>query len=259
MRIASVGDNCVDVYRQEEFVGGNSVNVAVHAARLKIRASYVGAVGDDHYGAVILNQIAAQGVDTSHVKTLPGNSAVTQVELVNGERVFGDYDPGVTASFKLDEEDIDFLAGHDIVVSALWGMVEDDLWRIKARGTAIAFDFATKLDDPVIDKAIPHVDYAFFAYDGEEEDFIRNYMKTIHARGPKQVITTRGDRGSIAYDGKHFFTFGIVPCQVVDTMGAGDSYIAAYLKGVISGCSIAECMAQGAENSSKTITYKGAW
>lgn len=33
-------------------------------------------------------------------------------------------------------EDIDFLAGHDLVVSGIWGMIESDLHRIKERNNA---------------------------------------------------------------------------------------------------------------------------
>jgi fructoselysine 6-kinase len=262
LKIATVGDNCVDAYKSlnKEFFGGNSLNVAVHCARLGVHAAYVGAIGDDEYGKKLLEELTRNKVDTSHVKILHGTTAVTQVELVNGDRVFGDYDEGVLALFKLDEKDIDFLAAQDIVASALWGMVETELGWIKKKGnTAIAFDFATKLEDTVIEKAIYDVDYAFFSYDGDDQKFIKDYMKGIYAKGPKQVITTLGDKGSIVWDGREFTSFGIIPCKVVDTMGAGDSYIAAYLKSIGEGKSISESMALGAANSSKVITYQGAW
>jgi fructoselysine 6-kinase len=261
MKIATIGDNCVDSYKSlnRESFGGNCVNVAVQSARLGMQAAYVGAFGNDGYGKKFLEILAKNKVDVSHVKILPGKTAVTEVELINGDRQLGDYDPGVTAIFKPDEADIDFLAGHDIVSSALWGMVENDLPRIKKRGTPIAFDFCDKLDHEIIDRIIDGVDYAFFSYDGEDLEFIKDYMKKIHSRGPKQVITTRGDKGSIAYDGREFFSQGIVPCKVVDTMGAGDSYIAAYLNGAGKGKPITECMLLGAETSSKVIQYEGAW
>jgi fructoselysine 6-kinase len=261
MKLATMGDNCVDAYRtlNRESFGGNCVNVAVQAVRLGIPAAYVGALGDDRYGREFLEVLKKQGVDTSHVKILPGKTAVTQVELVNGDRVFGDYDPGVTAVFKPSEADIEFLSGHDIVTSALWGMVENELIKVGERGTPIAFDFCDKLDHEIIDRIIGEVDYAFFSYDGDDLEFIKNYMKRLHSRGPRQIITTMGEKGSIAWDGKEFYIQGIVPCQVVDTMGAGDSYIAAYLTGLVQGKSIAECMVRGAEHSSRVIQYEGAW
>jgi cell division protein FtsI (penicillin-binding protein 3) len=65
------------------------------------------------------------------MKVLEGNTAVSQVEIVNGDRVFGDYDEGVMADFKLNAEDIEFLAGYDMVVSGLWGMCEHELPLLK--------------------------------------------------------------------------------------------------------------------------------
>lgn len=261
MKVATVGDNCMDVYDSldQAYPGGNPVNVAVYTVRLGGRASYTGVVGDDKYGQIMRDALAAKQVDISHLRTLPGNTAITHVELVDGDRVFGDYDEGVLAKFKLTDDDIDFLCGHDMVVSGLWGMIENDLWRIKERGTPVAFDFATKLDDPVVAKAMPHVDYAFFAYDGDDEDFIRSYMREQQAKGPKLAVVTRGERGSLAFDGRDYTAFGIVPTEVKDTMGAGDSYIAAFLQGILHGAALPDCMRMGAENSSRTISYMGAW
>lgn len=261
MKIATVGDNCIDLYKNlnQAFPGGNPVNVAVYFVRLGGEASYTGVVGDDEYGEFMIKALGHKKVNTSNIKVLPGKTAVTQVKLIDGDRVFGDYKEGVMADFELTDEDIDFLTSHDMVISGLWGMVEKDLYKIKEKGTPIAFDFATKLDDPVIENAIYNVDYAFFAYDEGDNDFIRNYMKKIQKKGPKLVIVTLGDQGSICYDGTRFIKYGIIPCDVVDTMGAGDSYIAGFLFGILKGKKIEECMYIGAKNATITLQTYGAW
>jgi len=261
MRIAAVGDNCFDVYDElgVAFPGGNPVNVAVYTVRLGGEASYTGAVGDDDYGRRMIRALEAKGVDTSHVRVLPGSTAISHVELVDGERVFGEYDEGVLASFKLRDEDIDFICGHDLVVSGVWGNAEDELSKIRARGTPVAFDFDGKLEGPVVAKAIHDVDYAFFAADEGDSPGIRSYMESAHRRGPKIVTVTLGSEGSVAYDGEQFVSCGIVPCDVKDTLGAGDSYIAGFLRGILEGRPLKECMAMGAASSSSTLQYMGAW
>ena len=45
----------------------------------------------------------------------------------------------------------------------------------------------------------------------------------------------------------------------MDTMGAGDSFIAGFLYGVLEGKTIPEAMRAGAENSAVTLGYSGAW
>ena len=61
------------------------------------------------------------------------------------------------------------------------------------------------------------------------------------------------------FSGKEFIAHGITPCTVIDTMGAGDSYIAGFLFGILSKESIPTCMQRGADSSAVTIGYFGAW
>lgn len=261
INIATVGDNCIDLYHEsgEAFPGGNPVNVAVYIRRMGGESSYTGLVGTDDYGSFMIDRIGEKGVDTSHIRLVDGRTAITHVEVKDGDRILGDYDEGVMADFKLTDEDIDFLSSHDLVVSGIWGGIESYLPRIRERGVPIAFDFADRLEHQITQEAIAHVDYAFFSDDSKSERELQDFMKATWARGPKVVVVTRGERGSIAYDGEDFTEFGIVDCQVVDTMGAGDSYIAGFLMGVLEGKSIQECMEKGAISSSVTIGYYGAW
>lgn len=68
-----------------------------------------------------------------------------------------------------------------------------------------------------------------------------------------------GESGSVCFDGNRFHAFGIVKCdKVVDTMGAGDSYIAGFLTAIAEGAEIDEAMKIGATTASETIEYFGA-
>lgn len=261
IRIATAGDNCMDIYDEagKAFPGGNPVNVAVYAARLGAETAYVGPVGTDDYGKQMIAAIRGKGVDVSHMKILPGATAVTHVKLADGDRILGEYEEGVMADFRLDDADIEFLAGYDMVVTGLWGTIEDELFRLRERGVLVAYDFATRPYDPAAVKAIAHVDYGFFADDEKTDEELQGELTALQEKGPKVMVVTRGGKGSMAYDGARFYYGGIVPCEVVDTMGAGDSFIAGFLYAVCEGKGIAEAMAAGAANSSVTIGYVGAW
>ena len=261
MKFATVGDNCVDAYEclGTYYLSGNPVNVGVYLARMGAEVSYTGVVGDDQYGSIMIESLAKKGVDVSHVRTLPGSTAVTKVDLVNGDRVFTDYIEGVLADFKLTDEDVDFLCSHDLVITGIWGMIENDLGKIKEKGVPIAFDFSDQPEHEIVDKAISHVKYAFFSDDRGDTPELRAFMERRKAQGPDLVVVTMGDQGSLCYDGETFHKFGILPCEVVDTMGAGDSYIAGFLLAHMNGHSIEECMIKGAESSGVTLGYQGAW
>lgn len=261
MHVATVGDNCVDFYFQtgQAFPGGNAVNVAVYLARLGLDVSYVGVVGDDDHGMLLLQRLKEKNVDVSHVRIVPGQkTALTMVEIKNGDRIFGDYYEGVLENFSLTDEEIAFLKGQDLIHTAIWGKVEKELWRFKGNGPLVSFDFADKLDSDVVEETLPYVDYAFFAYE-QEDEFIRDYLKHAQSKGPKVAIATLNVHGSIAFDGTGFTRFGIIPVEVADTMGAGDSYIGGFLSGILRGLPLPKCMELGAKTASETIKYNGAW
>ena len=279
IRVAAIGDNCIDYYDSlnESYPGGNPVNVAVYIKRLGGESSYTGAVGNDSFGKIMISAIQNKGVDTSHIQVLDGKTAVTHVDIVDGDRVFGKYEEGVLADFKLREQDISFIKKHDLAVTGIWGMIEDELPLI-SKEIPVAFDFANKFANPIVEKAIPYVTYAFFSFDEESRNEFRQkyhsmglkekencteqlkeFMKAMQQKGPKVIIATLGKNGSIGYDGNSWYRFGIIECKVVDTMGAGDSFIAGFLYGILNGLNVQDSMEAGAQNSAVTIGYQGAW
>ena len=81
MRLAAVGSNCIDYYKNLEggkaFAGGGPVNMAVYTVRLGGTAAYIGPVGNDDYGQTMLHAIAGKGVDISHLRVAEGKTAVS--------------------------------------------------------------------------------------------------------------------------------------------------------------------------------------
>ena len=66
----------------ERFVqgfGGKGANQAVMASLLGARVSMVNAVGDDGYGAETIANFERYGIDTTHVRRLPGPSGVAPI------------------------------------------------------------------------------------------------------------------------------------------------------------------------------------
>ena len=259
--IACIGDSCVDYYESlgQKYPGGNPVNFAVYIRRLGGDSSFVGAVGSDEDGALVVEALKTKEVDVSHVQVLPGRTPYTTVVMDNGNRVFTSYETGVMEDYRLRPEDLDFIAEHPIAVTALWGKCENDLEALKARGVTVVFDCADLPDDPVAKKALPFSDIAFFSDDGSSVDALMQKIREIAALGPSVVVAMRGAKGSMAFDGQTFYLQGAVECQVVDTLGAGDSFIAGFLYATLQGLPIPRRMRMGSENAAVTIGYVGAW
>ncbi len=260
MRLATVGDNCVDIYPQlnKAFSGGNAVNVAVYSRRYGMQSACVSWVGDDEYGALLKRDLLQQGVDISHLYTKTGVTAQTQVELRDNDRMLGDYTEGVMAEFTLNNEDLAWLNDFDMIHSAVWGHAESALPGLKAAGRIVSFDFADKWENPLWQSLPPHLDY-LFASAHVESAWLRDRLQTVVECGAGVAIATLGENGSLAWDGKQFWRMPPEPVSVVDTMGAGDSYIAGFLCAVAAGLPIAQAMRQGSRCAARTLRYHGAW
>lgn len=136
MRIVTVGDNCMDVYQStgEAYPGGNPVNVAVYLTELGADTAYIGWVGTDRYGEIMVRAIQDKGVDTSRVSAKEGTTAVTYVEMAGSERKLGDYEEGVMSGFSLSPEDLRFTESFQLVHSAIWGHADRYYPFLKKRG-----------------------------------------------------------------------------------------------------------------------------
>ena len=100
-------------------------------------------------------------------------------------------------------------------------------------------------------------------------------MTTMIARwlenGPKVILMTRGSHGAVAYTRKHTVSIDAVPVNVVDTVGAGDTFNAGILaslqqSGVLDKTSLADlseatlhsALALGVKAAAVTVSRAGA-
>lgn len=254
MRVVTVGDNCIDDYEELGITcpTGNSVNVAVHLSRLAVPVSLVSVTGDDDNGDQMLSFLKKHNINLSFFKQKQGNTAITKMALKGTERIHTKYFEGVLENFKLNQNDMEFIAEHDLVHTSFWGKINHQLPLIKQTGVQIVYDFSVKLENAEVKAILPNVDYAFFSYH-QKDAYIEAYMKDVHQLGPRTVIVTLGEKGSIAYDGNRFYEVDIVRVPVVNTVGAGDSFIAGYIHGLVNGKNIQECLQSGANIASKVV------
>lgn len=86
-----------------------------------------------------------------------------------------------------------------------------------------------------------------------DDDYIRNFMSKRKQKGTGCVIAMLGEYGSLAYDGNQFYELNAEKVPVVNSVGAGDSYIAAFTYGISLGETITECMLRGKNRATKII------
>ncbi|MFL6555513.1 MAG: fructoselysine 6-kinase, partial [Bacillus sp. (in: firmicutes)] len=207
---------------------------------------------------IMKKKIQEKGVDISYLAKKEGKTAVTYVELVGNDRKFGAYDEGVMADFYLNMEDIHFIETHQLIHAGIWGHAETYFPIFKGRGLLTSFDFSDQLNHNLV-KILPQfVDFSFFSYK-QDDDYIRQFLKDIQNLGSKIAVATLGENGVLAYDGEQYYQCGVIEGNVVDTMGAGDSFISGFIYGILEGLAINQCIELGTQKAAKTIRYFGAW
>jgi fructoselysine 6-kinase len=261
MKFAALGDNCIDVYERlgKRYPTGNVVDTGVNMQLLGIPTSIISTTGNDQNGEWMIQTLTEEGIDISHLKVGNGPTAVTYMDMEGMERVHGDYEEGVLEHMVFDEENLCFAARHDLVHTALWGKAEEALPKLKEKGAVISFDYADRLDHPLVEKTLPYVDYGFFSYKKNRDSYIEQYLKDKTDRGMKLAVATFGEKGSLAFDGQHFFEGRVYPAKVVNTVGAGDSFIAGFLYGILTGKSITEALDKGAKVAAEVVSVFEPW
>nr|WP_240942475.1 PfkB family carbohydrate kinase [Planosporangium thailandense] len=215
------------------FPGGNAVNVAVNAVRCGARVGYVGALGTDRAGRLLYRALGTEGVDLDLVRVVDGPNAYAVVHIVDGNRVFGSGELGVSR-FRVREADLATAAVADVVHTGECSMTEEDLPLLARASRLLSFDFSERPWDYIAELAL-HVDIAIMSRpEGEQAEAVE-LARRVRALGPARAVVTRGAQGAVLLgpDGLAVAPAGTGP--VVDTLGAGDALIARLLVGLAGG------------------------
>ena len=277
VRIIAVGDNVVDKYlfRGVMYPGGQCVNTCVYAAMNGAEAAYMGIYGKDDAAAHIRHVLRERGIDDSRSRQVEGENGYACVALENNDRIFvGSNGGGVAADcpFHFTPEDIAYIKGFDLLYMNSNSFIERELSELVGTGVPIVFDFSSSWDDGYLAQICPHIEMATLSCAHLSDKDRETEMQKAAALGVKIVLGTVGERGSyLLYQGEFFAQPAIAPERISDTMGAGDSYFAAFLvsllrqrtDGGLYGGDIRQklqtAMRAGAEFAAKICEMEGAF
>jgi sugar/nucleoside kinase (ribokinase family) len=258
-RLATVGDNVIDIYPAlgRVFPGGNTVNVAVAARRSGASAAYVGAVGVGPDGAIVRAALAAEQIETTRIRVLDGPNAYSTIDVVDGDRVFGSHDLGVSV-LRLDKNDLEYLGQFWCVHTGDCSSIEDQLGDLAAVAR-VSFDFSDRPAD-YYQPLLRHVWFACFSGSHLTSDQAVDLAHWAASAGPEFVLVTEGPRGALlrAADGK-IRRVPARPEQPVDTLGAGDSVIGGVLARLMLGDAPETALRAGQDLAAISCAHYGAF
>jgi ribokinase len=250
--------------------GGKGGNQAVAAARLGASTFFVGAVGDDAFGAAAREALVADGVDVTGLLTLPGET--TGVALIavdeageNAIAVAGGANAAldsvqVRAALKrldLKKGDV-VLVGHEIRTGATHEALR--VARLAKATTILNPAPAHGLERPTLDLAdilTPNEgELATLAGGGRPSAQAKRLLGA--EPGDRAILVSLGANGTLLVDGRRSRAMAAPKVEVVDTVGAGDTLNGALAAGLAEGLDILEAARRAGVAASLAVTRAGA-
>ncbi|HZT31557.1 MAG TPA: PfkB family carbohydrate kinase [Bryobacteraceae bacterium] len=229
--------------------GGQVASAMVACARLGLRTSYIGTVGDDERGRIQMESLRASGIDITHVQQrrhCANQSAYIIIDRSTGERTVLWRRPDC---LRLDPEEIRpehitcarllHIDGHDTPA------VERAARLARAAGIPVTVDVDTIYHG--FDRVLPHVDYLLTSSEfpvrwTNESDPFKALEMIQQEYGMRVAAMTLGSHGALArQDGRFCYSPAYV-VNCVDTTGAGDVFHGAFCYAVLNRMPLAEAL-----------------
>ena len=230
-------------------VGGSCLNIAVGLARLGAAAGFVGGISTDLFGNLIAGHATESAVDLRYATRSGDQTTLAFVRIVAGESQYAFYDvETASANWTYQRGSIPFDAIEAVHIGSTTlvhdrGAFEASTLTKDARPTAtISFDPNCR---PNLVKDVRSYQSRMNAF-AESADIVRmsdvdfDYLHGDEAyparaaalieRGASLIVITRGMKGALAWHRRAgAMEVGAPAVDVVDTIGAGDSFHAALL------------------------------
>jgi sugar/nucleoside kinase (ribokinase family) len=252
-------------------LGSSSAIFASNISSLGARVAFIGKIGKDKFGEVVLESLQKNRVDISMIKVdgILGTGA-TVVLNVDEDRANTTY-PGAMDYLTIDDIGDDELkkAKHlhfssYFLQPGMWGSLGELFRRAKKLGLTTSFDMqwdpqeTWKLD---VADVLPHVDVFL---PNETELMLLTGKNSLEAaiESVKEftniLVIKRGNKGSLVYtNGQLTELPAFLNRNVVDAIGAGDSFNAGFIYKFVNGSDITECQKFGNLTGAVSTTASG--
>jgi 2-dehydro-3-deoxygluconokinase len=263
-------------------IAGAEANVAIAVRRLGGEASWIGRVGADELGELIMTRLRGEGVDVSMAIRDPGApTSLLLKERRTGDVVRVGYYRRSGPGSRLDPSDLDEDAIRAAGVLHVTGItpalstsaracVRAAVEVARAAGVTVSLDFnhrqalwtaeaaAAELRD------LTRLADVVFAGEAEaglvvDEEGPAAQAAGLARLGPRQVVITRGPEGAAALIDGVPVTVAAHPVRVLDPVGAGDAFVGGYLAELLAGADAPARLATAARCGAFAVTVAGDW
>lgn len=237
---------------------GGAGNFIIAASNLGLEVSAAGAVGDDVFGKQIISTLKRFGVNTNNIVAMPNSSTTLVLAMTDqgtGQHTFvGSYGIGDVIPYpkQLDDSiknlDAVFVQGYSMAEERMINMTKDAILQAKAFSIPVYLDVGpqmAKVAEEDVDWLIFHSDIIFVTADEihlvAKTDDIDAGVEKLLAEDTTLVVVKQGSSGCSVYNKGGKIEVPGYQANVIDTVGAGDCFDAAFLAAHINRYSLEDC------------------
>ncbi len=249
--------------------GGKGLNTALTSARLGGDVRLIACVGKDLAGNGILDNLRDEPLKLDWIQQYP-SAQTTMVGLIVHEAIpsyIGAPDASRKVTRETVEKAIQTLNSQSIVVvnfEVEQAVIKFALTQAKSIGATTVFNPAPYFttDDIPLDY-LEQVDYLVLnRYEAQRITNLSNasskeYGMALLDTGVKNVCLTLGENGSLFVNATETYTQSALPVNVIDTTGAGDSFLGAFVMGLSRDWNISKILNYATASASYTCTVHG--
>ena len=243
-RIIGVGDCMVDknLTKGLMYPGGQALNIAVNTKLCGAESAFIGAFGNDYIADHMKKVMDEIGLDYSRSRFYHAPNAFARYKVIDNDRVFQRHANGKPNPMQMairrmlayegfSEADMEYIKSFDVMHTSNGAFIEEYLPDMAKQGIKISYDFSlAHMKDGKMEAVCPYCYFVLMSCSHMTREEMEKQMERAYRMGTKIVVATRGGEGSTCYDGKNFYTQAPHWREnVVDTMGAGDAFISAFL------------------------------
>jgi ribokinase len=258
--------------RLRTFPGGKGANQAVAAARLGGSVCMVGRVGRDAFGDLLLQSLAADGVDTAAVERDPDEpTGVALIVVEEGGQNLIAVAPGANARVGAREVEraADRLNSDSVLLLELevpLPVVESAAVAAHQRGSRVILNAAPAtavLPDGLLRQVdvlvVNEIEAAtLFGCCVQSLDDAAAAGRAALERGTGAAIVTLGAAGAVVVHPGGVSPIGAYPVISVDATAAGDAFVGALALSLVRGADLVAAARLGAAAGAATVTRPGA-
>ena len=269
MRVLAAGDCGVDRYEdiKADRAGGISLNFAVNARLEFPKTTGVGvvtALGNDREAALVEQVFTAFEINAT-LQNLPGTTPIQYIDRQpSGEKIFTRYEPGVLKDHRIGAFEREAIAASDLMIAAYYPAVAefvDSIMRSPSDGLRCV-DFGALHDSDPLEPVKRHLDQlniGFFGLHVDQTDLI-DELERLARRVQRLFVVTLAEHGSVALSTAERTYCAAVPVdKVVDTTGAGDTFIAGFLSEYAFTGDVGSSLQCGSNAAARSVCRVGAF